>query len=288
MAYEGIGRGFERSSLMERAFKKADQMLKEQAIKPQAFIETYTVEGVRRDLEYVRATRETQRLRDVEEGREEENRYARIAEAIIGDGIGLYNWLGEAAHFIVPAAFDDIVNKIDGLVEIEETKGRASHIGLALDATFRGDVAVKLQDIEEAIRTAQPFRMKYFHSEILDIHGTLDNIPRAVFALDRETIESLAELWLANDKQALATHPVQYQLMEQLIAQCKAFGELATNADRPKLANRYKHAHDLLVNIREERLEEVPDTNERDTAAERFRSSLENLRSSLWDAQEKN
>jgi hypothetical protein len=272
MAFDGISKRFEEEQLEQRAFERAGRMLQDQAIDPRDFVDLYTVDVVRKEMDYVSQLKKQHDLNHAEEGTEREKRLATIAEAIVSDGIGLYDWLGENAHFIVPAPYDDYVNGIDGLVEIEESKQQASHIGLALDATFSADMAKKLGGLKRDIQMGRPFQMRYFSSDILDMRGALGNVPRAVFALEKETIRDLAELWLTKNKQALTEHPVQYQLLDQLIAQCEVLASIAQN--RPELSARYEHAHTILTAARKERLEKVADEGTRDGAHERLLNAL--------------
>jgi len=268
---------FEEQHLLQKAFELADKRLAAEAIDPRDFIDLYGEPNVQADLAYVARSVQEHAQRDAREERGVENKQmAAVIEAITGDGIGLYDWAGSRAHFIVPAKYDDIRNRTDGLIEIEEDRKQASHIGLALDATFSGDTGKKVQGIESSILENDPFRMKYFRSDILTIRGELSNVPRAVFALERETIRSLAVSWLGKDKKALTEHWVQHQLLEQFITQCEVFAKIAVR--RPELSNRYDHAREQFIAIRKERLQVVPDDGTRDGASARLFSSLDALR----------
>lgn len=277
-------RAFEQQEIIEKAASKAEAVLSEEAIDPHDFEDLYTQAGVREDLDYV-----AERQRDFAKNNSPEDneaaRAAKIAEVTLGEGIGLHDWMGPSAYFVVPSAYDDLKNGIDGLVEFEEEEKdskriQASHLGLAIDATYRQDSESKLYTIRDKIVEGDPMVMKYFTSQALDFRGQLGSIPHAVAAFDYQTIARLAELWLNKDKKALASDPVQFQVLEQFIAQCELFEKVA-GPDRPNLRRNYEHGRELLKEIYRERVKEVEDTGVRDTNSYRLLNEVDRLKREL-------
>lgn len=280
MAFDRFSsRAFEQQEIIEKAGAKAEAALEEEAIDPRDFADLYTEAAVQEDLDYV-AARQRDFARDNSREDNEAARAARIAEVTLGEGIGLHDWMGPSAYFVVPSAYDDIRNGIDGLVEFDEGTGKASHLGLALDATYRQDSESKLYRIRDKIVAGDPMRMKYFVSEALDFRGEIRSIPHAVAAFDYPTIARLAELWLNKDKAGLAKDPVQFQVLEQLMAQCELFEKVA-GADRPNLRANYEHGRELLKGILRERRQEVEDSGERDTNSYRLLNEVDRLKREL-------
>lgn len=254
-------RGQEDREVMEKAAERAEKVLADEAIDIEDFVDLYGADAVSADREYVADYEARFRRNDLASGNSAEGA-AKVVEAVIGDGIGLHDWMGGTANFIVPARFDDIKNGIDGLVEFSED-GRSSHLGLAIDATFSGDVAKKLGGIEHKIQGGHSMGMKYFQSEAMGFRGELKGIPQVVAAFDRRTVQSLADLWIHKDKDGLAKHPAQFQLLEELIAQCQKFEKFAS-ANQSNMKARYEHAEAILRQVMRDRAEQVEDTGERD------------------------
>lgn len=276
MRYEQPGsRASEQQEIMGKAADRAETQLSEQAINPEEFADLYGAETVASDLAYV-ARREEEFARENARERHDTGP-AKVAEAVLGDGIGLYDWMGPSAYFIVPSKYDDLANGIDGLVEFEEEKGRASHLGLALDATYRQDSESKLYTIRDRILAGDAMRMKYFQSEALDMRGELTSLPRTVAAFDYQTIARIGELWLNKDKDGLAKDPVQFQLIEQLMAQCELF-EKVSGSERPNLRGKYEHGRELLKGIYRERQQEIEDSGVRDTSSYRLINEIDALK----------
>lgn len=279
MRFEGqssSSRSYEQQEIVEKASDKAAESLSELAIDPRDFMDLYGKETVEEDLAYVSRREEDFAKASADE--KETVKTAKIAEAVLGDGIGLHDWLGPSAYFIVPSAYDDYKNGIDGLVEFEEEGGRASHMGLAVDATYRNESESKLYTIKEKIIEGNPMMMKYFTSEAMDFRGELRSVPRTVAAFDYGTIARLGELWLTKDKEALAQDPMQFQLMEQLIAQCELFEGVARGVDRQNLAGRYEHARETLKGIHRQRSQEIEDSGVRDNNSYRLLSSIDYIK----------
>ncbi|MBI3075238.1 MAG: hypothetical protein HYY92_03460 [Parcubacteria group bacterium] len=255
--------GLSKKLAQEKLYAKTEEILREnQPLNPENFRDLYGDENVNKD---------TARVRKLEEGfregvsteSEQGRKLAKALEVIIAQQIELSNWMGSDVITITPSLFDDFINGVDLITEFQDKgEGRASHMALAIDVTSGGDLTKKIERIKGEIRNGDLARVKYFESEFLNIRGELKNIPRVVVGIDTHTMESLGELWLANDTKALAGHEVQRALLEEIRAELKAFAAYARHAERlagPERHERSKKAaevYERTLQVIEEILEE--------------------------------
>ncbi len=87
----------------------------------------------------------------------------------------------------------------------------------------------------------------------------MHNIPRIVLNIDPKIINDLIELWVSKGKTALGEHPIQIQVMYQVIAQLKAFEKYArANSPRKEVANAYRLMHESLNKVRKQKEVQFP------------------------------
>jgi len=219
MKLESFSKAAIESADIDKAYEKALKFLSEVSprINPadEEFIEHYGKDKVESDIRYVAEMEEKFSQESFEEANEMQ-KLAVIFEAIVLDQIYSSEWLGENADTVAASRYDDIKNGVDAIVEWDdEEDGR--FLALAIDVTFAGDVADKFSKIKKGIDN-ESSRIKYFSH-----NGTigLENVPRAVVGADAGTVKDLIELWLSGDNRAMAEHPIQIELLEEIISQMK-------------------------------------------------------------------
>lgn len=190
--------------------------------------------------------------RDAEGASPEEKESAklgRIFEAIVFQQIEQSNWLGESTTTIQPSEYDDVVNKVDCIVEIEESPTSTSHLALAMDVTISGHFGDKFAHIKESIDLGELTKIKYFATEAGNFKGEKSMIPSVVIAIDRKTLLDLVQVWIHKDQKALAEHPAQVKILEEIRVQLEAFAQYAESVNKPKLVEVYRHSLAIIENI---------------------------------------
>ncbi|GAC1412390.1 MAG: hypothetical protein NVSMB66_1300 [Candidatus Doudnabacteria bacterium] len=225
---------------LDLAYQKAVKVLDLDTVNPQDFIEVYGEDVVKSDLA------EVERLKGKFETKKdgpsvEIQKLAKILEAIIHHQIEVNDWFGPNVNTIKPTEYDDFINKIDEIVEFEEADS-ATYMGLAIDATTSADTTKKLKQIKSEIERGQLPKIKYFESAHLHIKGQKANLPRVVVEIHPSTIRKLMELWVGGKNKQLAEHPVQLQILNQILMQLAAFETLAMTIGRTEIADIYSKA----------------------------------------------
>jgi hypothetical protein len=172
----------------------------------------------------------------------ESAKLGKIFEAIIFEQIEQSNWLGESTTTIQPSEYDDIVNKVDCVVEIEESPTATSHLALAMDVTISGHFGDKFAHIKKSIDAGELTKIKYFATDAGNFKGEKSLIPSVVIAVDRPTLFSMIKAWTQKDQKALAEHPAQVKILEEIRVQLKEFAQYAESVDKPRLAEVYRHS----------------------------------------------
>jgi hypothetical protein len=203
-----------------------------------------------------------------------------LFEAVVNDGIENNDWFGGDATIIVPSRYDDIVNKVDSIVEFEEAAGN-SYLALAIDVTKNEkEMWDKFAAIRDSIKDGRLSRVKYFQTE--GFRGELKQLPRVVMEADDATFMSAVEDILkskrlkneiarlrgagekgANLKSALerfaelrtkiATHPIQFKLLLEIRSQLLAFSEYAGSSGKRDSAVAYDKVLRIINRVIEEK-----------------------------------
>ena len=244
---------------IERAYKRALEVLEIDRIRTEDFEDLYGAEQIQRDQAYVeRMEKEFAAGETPVEKRDRE--VATILEAIIHEAIEQANWFGEEAHTITPTRFDDIVAGIDCLVGFrEENEHDASYLGLAIDVTFsENQTTKKLKRIHDTdIEGGELKKVKYFMSEHSPVRGERRDIPRVVVGTDAKAVEDLIEVWMDPDRKrknkALAEHPLQYMLLEQIHMQLETFEQYARSLGKDNVAAIYGRTNKIITDIIKEK-----------------------------------
>lgn len=277
-----FNRSFEQSEnniLIDKAFAKAESLFEEDSIKIDDFAD-YGEENIKRDKEYVE-DRKKKFAKELTPGKEYFKKLATVFEAIVHDQSEQGEWLGHNATTIKTTDYDDIANGVDSIVEFREEHS-ASHLAMAIDATFNQDTGKKFDRIKNEIKKGELATIKYFHSEHLGIKGRKSNIPRVVVGTDIKTIKELSELWLGKGKEnilALANHPIQLQILEEMLLQFETFKNYAQKVNQPEIAAIYEKTHKIVKEIYSEKKKAIKTTDLRhDDVFESIKIYLENFK----------
>jgi hypothetical protein len=206
------------------------------------FEDLYERKFIEIDLDYVK-DKEEEFEEDRVRGKEKEEMRVRVMEAITI--FYLSRWLGENVSARKSSRYDDIRNKVDAIAEINE-ESRKEILALAVDVAHvdRGfdrqgnpgrNITKKLAKIKEEIAQGKLSMIKYYESADGKTRKKLTRIPRVVIGADKETLGELAELWVENEEK-LAHHPIQYQIVDEIIQQLETFSQYAQKIGRTNLS----------------------------------------------------
>jgi len=264
---ENIGSG--------QAFERAKKVIKENEVQMEDFKDTY--DDIDKDKKYV-AKREKQFQEQTTPALEEINKLATIFEAIIFEQGEQSDWLGSNTETIKTSRFDDIANGVDMIVEFTPEDQPVSHLGMAIDATFNSDTSAKFERIKREIDEGKMAEVKYFQSDNQEFKGKLKMIPRIVIGADSKAISELSELWLEESrgsKKVLAEHQIQFQILEEIIMQLRAFKTYAEKIGQNKIAEVYKQALNIILPIYKEKTKQIKDKRNRDSVFLDIEKNLE-------------
>lgn len=232
---------------LDEAYEKALKILSE-PIDPSEF----NYRDLQRDIDFVKKVERQFDEQSKKETLEQQNRrkIGKIVEAIIFEQAELSNWFGESATTIQTSRYDDIVNKVDAIVEFNEGEpSNTSHLALAMDVTTANHFEEKFQHIKKSLERGELAKVKYFVSETLGFRGEKSGIPHVVIGADRETIFDVIEAWTRGDKKKLANHPVQIKILEEVRLQLEAFKKYAEKIGQTQVVRVYEKTLVTINNI---------------------------------------
>jgi hypothetical protein len=245
------------------AYNRISETMEEDVIQMDNFADLYGAGAVAEDQAYV-AKMQGIFAENNNPEQEEFRRMAIIFEGIFHEQAELAEWLGPDAATIKTSPYDDIKNGVDSIAEFREGEATASHLGLAIDVTTTTNLKKKMARIKHEIERGEMAKIKYFQSDSMGIRGELSRVPRVVIGADRETVRALAELWLGKKKDALAAHPLQFQILEEISRQLEVYRQYAEEKNQPELARAYDKMHHVILNIQAAKVGRVADIGARD------------------------
>lgn len=229
--------------LLQSVYKKAEAILKREAVDPTAFRDIYSQEEIEGDLQKTK-----ERSVIFAKNRKENDTLHKASygtEALILEQIGLSGWLstqGVKVYVEKTTESDDVFNKTD-LVLTFEVPGLEEPLAITVDVTIGLQaLSEKIHSIKQEIDTKTLGQVKY-HETIAGEHKPLELTPRVLIGIDPSELKQLFTLWMSEDKvvkDRLKTHPLQktivYEIQEQLLAykkyaQEKGDVEVAKNYD---------------------------------------------------------
>jgi hypothetical protein len=222
------------SADIDRVHEKAARAIEGKRLNEKDFIEPYGEGNVQADLARV-IRMEGQFAQDETPSSRELKKIAEIFEGVILGPGERNDWFGDKAYLVKTSRYDDYVNGVDAVIEFrsEEPKA-ASFLGLAADVTFSSDPSGKIQRLLQQVEHGELAKVKYFHSDYVNIHGQLGKLPEVIIGAERKTVLELGELWLAGKQDVLAQHKIQIMILTQMREQLETFALYAEQINLPE------------------------------------------------------
>lgn len=232
--------------VLQKAYERARSGRGQEAIEMSDFISDYGEENVANDKLQVeeieeRFKEESQEVRDA-------LRLATILEAIITEQVELSEWLGPEVHTRKASRYDDLINKVDVIAEVEH-EHTPTHLALAIDVTHGRYLNDKFNDIKREIETGTLTSVKYFENADQTFKGKLSKVPRVVLGMDKEALFELTELWMEGNNTKLAAHPVQLEILEEIQLQLEQYRDYALRCDKDDLVKIYDRQLRIIESI---------------------------------------
>ncbi|MBI4121648.1 MAG: hypothetical protein HY470_01685 [Candidatus Ryanbacteria bacterium] len=149
-------------------------------------------------------------------------------------------WFGESIEAQKTSEFDDYENAVDLILTVKDQQRPDRYLTLAIDVTYSVlERDHKFIEIQEEVSSGRLSRVKYFRAS----DGTygLNNVPRAVVAIDRKTLDELTLLWSNGNLADLEVHQARFMVLDELFVQMKAFAELARAKKHSEAADQFEH-----------------------------------------------
>ena len=259
----------ERADLIKTALEKANGVLIRDAINVEEFRGRYADDRINAARAYELDCKARFAREEHDPAVRESMQIGRILEGLIHEHGERSNWFGENATTTRVADYDDFKHRVDGVVSVERDEG-VVHLALAIDVVSRKNVAAKFGQLYDEVAQGKLAQVEYFKCEAFDgepsdFTGELQNIPKFIVGADAATVQELAELWVEGKNSGLAVHPIQFQLLEEILMQCTAFVSLAEGRKQHLAAQKYAQAARVITRILEERKQSVTDTGKRDS-----------------------
>jgi hypothetical protein len=230
-------------SLMAKIFVQAESVLKSKRIDPDDFT-MYDPDIVEADKRYVKIRKE-----GFGQDKDKIKDFATIFEALLVDQIEASSWFGENVRTMVASDFDDIANGVDAWAEFITKSKQSDVLALAVDVTFKNDLSAKFERIKGEIQKGELTKIRYFKSGDGGFVGEKRKVPRVVVGADVLAIEKVAQLWHQNETGFLAKHPMQLQVLEEVLVQCEAFRKFAMKNNQPEIAEEYQKHISRLASV---------------------------------------
>ncbi len=284
---EGPAGSFEsllkKRELIDNAYGKARTIINRESIDPSDFGEVYPASQIEDDLKRaaVFEGRFDTEARGRAEGHELVDRMATVAEALVYQEIGVGGWFsvpGMKVFVEKTSRPDDIFNKVDIVLTFvgDDTE---EPFALSIDVTMGArTLQEKIHGIKQQLDTKRLSQVKY-HETPDGERRSLDDVPRAVLAIDPAELIKLMSLWVSDEraqKDRLHAHPVQHLFVEEIAMQLASFTEYAKRTDAPaRIIDKLQTASDIFTMIKTMKREEGTELTEP------YREALSMLQGSL-------
>ncbi len=237
--------GFSRNNTELAYDKSIPDKKKKKRIDPLNFPK-YDPEMVAADVARVQELEVIFDAKDNTPEKKEMKAFTDAAEYLLGNMIEDYDWMGSGTLMIRTSKYDDYVGGIDAVAEFQDAK----HLGMALDFTINSAAVEKVGRIKREIDQGTIPEVRYFKS--VNYKGEL-KVARIVITLDRTVIDDVMEKKLGEEnafrqmnseevdpssrerykmkrresREALSTHPLQIDILRQIILQLNAYSDYA-------------------------------------------------------------
>ena len=236
--------------VLAEAYKRALERFEHDRIQPEDFADLYSADVISSDLEYVRRIEERTKRDDAALGYVESAKWGVVLEEVFADQIELNDWLGEGVNTRKASRYDDLQNGVDEIIEMAE-ESSINYLALAVDVTYsEKKFQKKFSKIRSEIDSGELATVKYFANSEGSFRGRLAKVPRVVVGVNRTTLAELAKLWIERDNKALADHPAQFQILDEINVQLESFRKYAERLGRGDIVRIYDRQLALLRKIR--------------------------------------
>lgn len=240
------GNGFESRSLnsvsFEQGVQQAKNIITKKAVPYEKFEPIFGEESIRADKAHVANLKE-----QFKKGKQIDDygsNCGTIFEAILHMRLEKGDWI-DGVRATKPNEFDDFVHGIDEVVQIIHPETKKEEAVFAIDALTVGSgllnvgIEKKMNRIENDIKMGHLSEIKYFFDEETGKIGIKD-IPKVIIAAGTHTIQELNESWMEKDMDEIRRHPLQIQILEQIIEQSGIISSFAERNDRKEIAEKYR------------------------------------------------
>ena len=241
-------------TLHERASKRADEIYdkKIKGRRPDDFIggQFYTkdaIDGINEKVEWYEKTFAEQAAALDADKREKQEMSAKLAHCLEGIILNAKTWFGPTQQVYPTTKWDDYYNGVD-LVAERMSGGVMSHHGFALDITYAGRnvIARKINKIVDRIRQGKLGKVDFFKSNDGTFKGQLGEIPLVVIGADGNTMKGFVNLFAEKEDEKIEDHPVQFQIIDQVLMQCDFFIRIAEQIQNPVIRDKIIKAYETL------------------------------------------
>ena len=225
----------------EQGMKRAESIIQKEAVPFEKFEPIFGADVVRADKAHVANLKE--RFKKGKQIDAYGSNCGTIFEAILHMRLKKGDWISNV-DAIKPNEFDDFTHGMDEVVRVINPETKKQETVFAIDALTVGGgplnvgVVKKMDRIKEEVVSNHLPEIKYFLNEETGEVG-IKNIPRIVVAADTKTMQGLNELWMERNGEELAKHPLQIQILEQIIEQAVAIGSFAKRNGQNEIAEKY-------------------------------------------------
>lgn len=152
--------------------------------------------------------------------------------------------LGKNVKIIIPTRYDDVMNGVDAVIEVEDD-ARYSHLALGVDvASGRTSTHKKIEKVINEIRNGELAKMRYFQSKALGFRGQKDDIRRVIISADRDVAAENVDMWLherktGNNGDEYFQQRMRIQIFMELMLQLRSFALYAKRCEQTKIAQGY-------------------------------------------------
>ncbi|MFH0830620.1 MAG: hypothetical protein V1895_00990 [Parcubacteria group bacterium] len=152
-------------------------------------------------------------------------KYSRVLEALVHDAVSRFGVFGKDTRSLPASKYDDLINGVDELKELEQPAAKPEYLALALDTTHgRGSGLIdKFNTIERQVHDGIQTRIDYFKSDKNPALTELDSVPRVIVGTEKKHLDELISLWLQEDRTRLEKHPVFLMILQQAVSELVVF-----------------------------------------------------------------
>lgn len=171
----------------------------------------------------------------------------KLADCLEGIILNTKSWFGPTSEVYPTTEWDDYVNGVDLVVE-RMKGGIMDHHGFALDVTYGGynTILKKVNRILGRLKKGNLGKVDFFKSNDGRFKGELREIPLVVIGADGNSMRGLVNLFAEKEDQKIEDHPVQFQIIEQVLMQCNFFIKIAETIEDEFVSNRITKAYENL------------------------------------------